>query len=101
LRAENVGLPGGGVRRVFDVGQLERARLLNALLKKGVSLAHLAAAADLDFDGAQFVVYDGYDGRELRACRDAGKAIATVAKQPPEILRRHRGRPRQFTTATE
>jgi hypothetical protein len=38
LRAENIGLPGGGVRRVFDAGQLERAQLLKALLRKGVSL---------------------------------------------------------------
>jgi hypothetical protein len=34
LRAENIGLPGGGVLQVFDVGQLERARLLKALLSR-------------------------------------------------------------------
>jgi hypothetical protein len=40
------------------------------------------ARAKLAFDGAQaFVIFDG---RELRACRDAAAAIATVvrAKRP-------------------
>ena len=77
LRAENVGLPGGGVRRVFDVGQLERARLLKMLLRKGVRLAQLAGAADLSFDGSAYVVYDG---SELRACRDAAAAIDVIAR---------------------
>ena len=77
LQAENIGIPGGGKRRMIAPGQLERARLLKALLRKGVSLARLAAA-DLSFDAGQaFVVYDGH---ELRACRDAAAAIATVVR---------------------
>jgi DNA-binding transcriptional MerR regulator len=43
LQAENIGIPGGGKRRMFAPGQLERARLVKALLH----------------------------GHELRACRDA------------------------------
>ena len=80
LQAENIGIPGGGKRRMFAPGQLERARLLKALLRKGVSLGQLAAA-DLAFDNQAYVVYDG---RELRACRDAAAAIAAVvrAKRP-------------------
>lgn len=77
LEAENVGIPGGGVRRVFAPGQLERARLVKALLRKGVSLGALAGS-DLSFDaGVLFVVYDGH---ELRACRDADAAIAAIVR---------------------
>jgi DNA-binding transcriptional MerR regulator len=36
LEAEKVGNPGGGCRRVFGAGQLERARLVKMLLQKGV-----------------------------------------------------------------
>jgi DNA-binding transcriptional MerR regulator len=77
LEAENVGIPGGGVRRIFAPGQLERARLVKALLRKGVSLARLAAA-DLSFEASQ--AYVVYDGRELRACRNAAAAIAAVVQ---------------------
>jgi DNA-binding transcriptional MerR regulator len=77
LQAENIGIPGGGCRRVFAPSQLERARLLKALLRKGVSLGRLAAA-DLSFDAGQ--AYVVYDGHELRACRDATAAIAAVAR---------------------
>jgi hypothetical protein len=76
LRAENVGLPGGGMRRVFDAGQLSRARLLKALLRKGVPLAQIAGA-DLAFDGQAFIIFDGH---ELRACRDAADAIGAVVR---------------------
>jgi excisionase family DNA binding protein len=77
LKAAKVGTPCGGVRRIFAPGQLERARLVKALLRKGMSLARLAAA-DLSFDvGQAYVVYDGH---ELLACRDAAAAIATVVK---------------------
>ena len=34
LQAENIGIPGGGCRRIFAPGQLERARLLKALLRR-------------------------------------------------------------------
>jgi hypothetical protein len=81
LEAETIGIPGGGHRYEFAPGQLERARVLNALHRKGVSLGQLVAA-DLAFDAGQaYVVYDGY---ELRACRDAAAAIAAVvrAKRP-------------------
>jgi DNA-binding transcriptional MerR regulator len=39
LEAETIGIPGSGNRYVFALGQLERARLVKALLRKGVSLA--------------------------------------------------------------
>jgi DNA-binding transcriptional MerR regulator len=77
LQAENIGIPGGGCRRVFAPSQLERARLLKALLRKGVSLGRLAAS-DLSFDAGQ--AYVVYDGHELRACRDAATAIAAVIR---------------------
>jgi hypothetical protein len=77
LEAENVGIPGGGVRRTFAPGQLKRARLVKALLRKGVSLARLAAAG-LSFATSQ--TYVVYDGRELRACREAAAAIAAVVQ---------------------
>jgi hypothetical protein len=70
-----VGIPGGGHRFELAQNQLQRARLLKALLRKGVSLARLAAT-DLAFDAGQ--AYVVYDGRELRACRDATAAIAAV-----------------------
>ena len=81
LEAETVGLSGGGHRYEFAPGQLERARVLNALHRKGVSLGQLVAA-DLAFDASQ--AYVVYDGHELRACRDATAAIAAVvrAKRP-------------------
>jgi DNA-binding transcriptional MerR regulator len=49
LEAEMIGIPGGDRRFELAPGQLERARRLKALLRKGVSLARLAAA-DLTFD---------------------------------------------------
>ena len=81
LEAETIGIPGGGHRYEFAPGQLERARVLNALHRKGVSLGQLVAA-DLAFDASQ--AYVVYDGHELRACRDATAAIAAVvrAKRP-------------------
>jgi hypothetical protein len=51
--------------------------VLKALHRKGVALGQLAAA-DLAFDAGQ--AYVVYDGRELRACRDATAAIATVVR---------------------
>src|SRR5215831_10543721 len=76
LKAETVGIPGGGRRFVFAAGQLERARVLKALHKKGVPLGRLVAA-DLSFDAQAYVIYDGHD---LRTCRDAAAAIATVVR---------------------
>ena len=77
LEAETVGIPGGGCRFEFAAGQLERARVLKALHQKGVPLGRLAAAG-VSFDSGQaFVVYDG---SELRPCRDAAAAIATVVR---------------------
>jgi len=54
----------------------QRARLLKALLQKGVSFARLSAT-DLAFDGQAFVVFDGHD---LRGCRDAAAAIGAVVR---------------------
>ena len=73
--------PGGGRHWDFATDQAERARLLKALHGKGATLSQLARA-NLTFDSGQaFVIYDGH---ELRACRDAAAAIATVvrAKRP-------------------
>ena len=50
------------------------ARLLKALLAKGVSLARLSGA-DLAFKGQAFVVFDG---NRLRGCHDAAAAINVV-----------------------
>jgi hypothetical protein len=71
---------GGGVRREFTGDQAGLARVLKALHIKGAKLSQLARA-NLAFDGQAYVVYDGH---ELRACRDAAAAIATVvrAKRP-------------------
>jgi hypothetical protein len=80
LKADLVNTPGGGRHREFAPDQVQRARLIKALHRKGVALSRLARA-DFAFDGQAYVVYDG---RELRACPDAAAAIATVvrAKRP-------------------
>jgi hypothetical protein len=81
LKAELVGTPGGGRHWEFAADQVERARVLKALHSKGATLSQ-PARANLTFDSGQaFVIYDGH---ELRACRDAAAAIATVvrAKRP-------------------
>ena len=80
LKAELVSKPGGGRHREFAADQVQRALVLKALHLKGISLSRLARA-DLAFDGQAYVVYDG---SELRGCRDAAAAIATVvrAKRP-------------------
>jgi hypothetical protein len=51
---------------VFDVGQLQRARLLKILLRKGVKLGQLAGA-DLAFDDQAFIVFDGH-GLRVPGC---------------------------------
>ena len=80
LEAANVGIPGGGVRRVFARGQLERACLVKALLRKGVSLARLAAS-DLSFEAGQaYVVY----GRPR---------TASISSRHPRPSSRHPGEP--------
>jgi hypothetical protein len=79
--ADMVGrIAGGGLQREFTADQAERARVLKALHTKGATLTQLARA-NLAFDGQAFIVFDG---KELRACRDAAAAIGTVvrAKRP-------------------
>jgi hypothetical protein len=77
LEADMVGRTGGGRHWEFAADQAERARLLKALHTKGATLSQLARA-NLTFDSGQaFVIYDGH---ELRACRDAAAAIATVVR---------------------
>jgi hypothetical protein len=76
LEARLVGVPGGGCRRELDPGQLEKARLIKALIQKGVPTIEISAA-DLAFAGQAYVVFDG---RSLRPCRDAATAITTVVK---------------------
>jgi hypothetical protein len=61
---------------VFAPGQLERARLVKELSRKGVRLARLAAADLAAFEAGQ--AYVVFDGSEFRACRDAAAAIAAV-----------------------
>jgi DNA-binding transcriptional MerR regulator len=72
---------GGGQRREFSDGQVERARLLKALQAKGAKLGQLARANIKLVAGQAYVVFDGH---ELRTCRDAAAAIAAVvhAKRP-------------------
>jgi hypothetical protein len=62
------------VSNEFTADQAEHARLLKALHAKGVALSELARA---DLAGQAYVVYDG---RALRACRDAALAIGVVAR---------------------
>jgi hypothetical protein len=73
LEAKTVNGPDGPSQE-FDAGQLTRARLLKALYAKGVSFARLSGA-DLAFDEAGYVVFDG---NRLRSCRDAAAAINVV-----------------------
>jgi hypothetical protein len=78
VEGRSVSIPGHHGRRFeFDADQLARARLLKELSRKGVSLGRLAAADLTDLAGKAYVVYDG---QELRACRDAAAAIATVVR---------------------
>jgi DNA-binding transcriptional MerR regulator len=72
---EMVGIPGG--RREFTAEQAARARVLKILHDKGVKLSQLARVANIAFDSQAFIVCDGQD---LRVCRDAAAAIATVVK---------------------
>jgi hypothetical protein len=77
LKAELVSRPGGGRQWDFTADQAERARSLKALHTKGATLSQLARA-NLTFDSGQACVV--YDGHELRTCRDAAAAIATVVR---------------------
>jgi hypothetical protein len=58
-----------------DLSPAERARLIKALQNKGAKLSQLARADLADLAGKAFVVFDGND---VRSCRDAATAIATV-----------------------
>ena len=70
-------LPLPGRRREFGDDQVERVLVIRALQDKGVELP-LLAGRNLDFPSSErFVIFDG---RELRACRDAETAIAVVAR---------------------
>ena len=73
LEAKTINGPDGPSQE-FDANQLERARLLKALLAKGISVARLSDI-DLAFNGQAFVVFDG---NRLRPCRDAAAAINVV-----------------------
>ena len=64
-------------QREFSPDQAERARLIKVLQNKGAKLSQLARADLADLAGKAFVVFDG---SELRACRDAAAAIATVVR---------------------
>jgi hypothetical protein len=78
-----VGIRGGGCRRVFAPGQLERARLLKSLLPKGVSLARLAAA-DLAFHAAKPT-----SSMTAASCTPAGtpqRRLATVVRAKHSCL---------------
>lgn len=78
LEAELVGrASGGGLRREFAADQVERARLLKALHRKGVALSRLARVNLGDLAGQAYVIFDGH---ELRACRDAAAAISIIVR---------------------
>src|SRR5215510_13212253 len=64
-----------GLRREFSSDQVERARLLKQLQKRGAKLYQLARA-NLSLDG-RFIVYDG---DQLQTCRDAAAAIGAVVR---------------------
>jgi hypothetical protein len=69
--------PVAGRRREFAADQVERVLLVRTLQDKGVGLPQLAGR-NLAFPSSErFVVFDG---RELRACRDAEMAIAAVVR---------------------
>jgi len=75
LSAELVDKPHGGYRRELTEAHVQRVRLAKALLGKRIPFSELSRRPEL-FD-APYVVYDG---REARPCKDAGQAIATIAK---------------------
>jgi hypothetical protein len=95
LAADRVGLADARRWEFADV-QLERVRVLKSLHTKGAKLSQLARA-NLGFDGQAYIVFDGH---ELRACRDAAAAIATVvrAKRPCSAV--DLGAVRRCTAAT-
>ena len=55
LEAERVGRSAGGLRREFTADQAERARVIRALHRKGITLAQLARS-NLKFDSGQAFV---------------------------------------------
>jgi hypothetical protein len=67
----------GLIRPDMPDSQVEFARLIKALQNKGAKLSQLARADLAQLAGKAFVVFDG---SELRACRDAAAAIATVVR---------------------
>jgi hypothetical protein len=68
---------GGGLRREFTPDQARAGpRPQGAAHTKVASLSQLARA-NLTFDGQAFIVFDG---KELRACRDAAAAIGAVVR---------------------
>jgi hypothetical protein len=77
LEAELVGIPTGGWRREFAAGQLERARLIKALHRKGATLSQLARSDLTDLAAQAYVILDGH---VLRACPDAAASIAVVVR---------------------
>jgi DNA-binding transcriptional MerR regulator len=91
LEAELVVIPGAaGRRREFIATQVERARVIKALHMKGVTLPQLARA-NLTFEAGQaFVIFDG---RELRACRDAAAANRRSGAHEALV---QRGRPGRY-----
>jgi hypothetical protein len=61
----------------MPASQVEFARLIKALQNKGAKLSQLARADLAGLAGDAFVVFDG---SEVRVCRDAAAAIATVVR---------------------
>jgi hypothetical protein len=66
-----------GRRREFAADQVERARVIQELQRKGVALAQLAGKSLTFPNNDKFVIFDGH---QLRACRDAETAIAAVVR---------------------
>jgi DNA-binding transcriptional MerR regulator len=68
---------GTGHRREFAPAQVVRALVIRELKRKGMTLAQLTSR-NLTFpESERFVVFDG---NQLRTCRDAEAAVATVAR---------------------
>ena len=74
---ESAGPAGTGHRREFSPDQVERARLIVELKRRGVALAKLAGRSLAFPETERFVVFDG---QRLRACRDAEAAIGMVVR---------------------
>jgi hypothetical protein len=87
------------VRRIFAPGQLERARMLKMLLRKGVPLAHLAGT-DLAVEGQ---AYRRTSSTTATSCEHAGmlRRRSPRCKKKSALLLAWQGRARKRYTWRE